>query len=223
MNLKYGILLLFLSIFIVACTSQSEINSDEPQEVQSEIQIREGVQDKVSDAESGLNSEKMSLNKIYNYGSVSKFTYDVIVSVNSETMKSTFDYALSSDVVDGKEAWLSVAEMDVQGSKILSKVWIDKITFGCLKSVNVVNFNGRVMENSAECPKEGPNAVSSYDKTPELEYIGMESVTVPLGSFNAKKYVLDNTIIYWYVESIPIPLKVVYTNSGTTMELVRWS
>ena len=225
----YGILLLFVVVlFVSACASdgqvetqddtQNEDNSAQMPDINGENEPEQN--DEVANTEI---SGEIPMSEIYDYTSLKKYKYQTTMNVEGESVVTTMDYTLSSDIVDGKAAWLSTTEMETQGMTVLSKVWSDKTTFGCLKIASVVTFNGEDMETPAECPKEGPNAETTATETPMVNYVGDETVTVPLGTFNTKKYTLDNTITYYYASGVPIPVKVTYGGVDTVMELVSWS
>lgn len=231
----YGILVLFIvALFVGACTSeqQPEVQDNQeeltpPEQVpgingEEEPEQKDEVTSNGEAPEQGVGGE-IPMTEIYDYASVTQFIYESTSTANGETFKSTMDYSLSSDTVDGKAAWLSMAEVETQGMVVLSKVWTDKVTYGCLKMTSVITFNGQEMETPAECPKEGPNAATTATQTPMVTYLGDEIVTVPLGTFNTKKYSLDNTITYYYASGVPIPVKVTYADVDTVMELVNWS
>lgn len=226
----YGILILFvLALFVGACTSEGQVdvrsdpqdNTENPAQM-PDINGENAPEQKDEVAKNEINGE-ISMSEIYDYASVKKFRYEMTTTNSGKTITSTFDYALSSDTINGKSAWLSESEMQAEGATVISKVWTDKVTFGCLKMVSSVNFNGQEMETPAECPKEGPNAATTATETPMVNYLGDETITVPLGTFNTKKYSLDNTITYYYASGVPIPVKVTYADVDTVMELVSWS
>ena len=231
MKYLYGIFaLLAIVLFVGACAESGENqsaneetqNSQEQSQQQEQEQVQE-QQEQNNENEQNSVSGKIPMSQIYDYMSLTKFRYQTTTTVAGESVVTTMDYTLGSDTVNGKAAWLSTTEMNVEGATVLSKIWTDKKTFGCLKVTSVVTFNGNDMETPAECPKEGLNAQTTATETPMVDYIGDETVTVPLGTFNTKKYTLDNTITYYYASGVPIPVKVTHTTGGTVMELVSWS
>lgn len=226
----YGILILFvLALFVGACASEqkADVTTDAQENTENQEQMpdinEENEPEQNDEVENTQTNGDIPMSEIYDYASVKKFTYQTTTTAQGENIKTTFDYTLSSDTIDGKAAWLSTTEMETEGATVLSKVWSDKKTFGCLKVTSLVNFNGQQMETPAECPKEGPNSETTGTETPMVSYDGTETVTVPLGTFNTKKYSLDNTITYYYATGVPIPVKVTYNNVDTVMELVSWS
>lgn len=222
-----------LALFVGACNSEGQAdvtsvpqdNTENPAQM-PDINGENTPEQKDEVAKNELNGE-IPMSEIYDYASVKKFRYEMTTTSSGKTITSIFDYTLSSDTVNGKSVWLSESEMQAEGATVISKVWTDKVTFGCLKMVSLVNFNGQEMETPAECPKEGPNAATTATQTPMVKYIGDETMTVPLGTFNTKKYSLGNTITYYYASGVPIPVKVTYSDVGTEMdtemELVSWS
>ncbi|MGV8150164.1 MAG: hypothetical protein ACP5NV_00370 [Candidatus Woesearchaeota archaeon] len=228
MKMVYGIFaMLVVVLFVSACTQSGPASADNgpaPNDVQQEQNNPEVSQEQEQDVKVQVQtSGSIPMTEIYNYASVKKFTYDTTTTVNGETFKSTMDYSLSSDTVNGRAAWLSEANVETQGATMMTKVWSDKVTYGCLKMTSVVIFNGQEMETPSECPKEGPNAQTTATETPMVDYLGEETVTVPLGTFDTKKYSLEGKITYYYASSVPIPVKVTYDGAGTVTELVSWS
>lgn len=54
---------------------------------------------------------------------------------------------------------------------------------------------------------------------------GAESVTVPEGTFDCKKYVgsfRGSESVYWGAPGVPVPVKIYTACDGTTLELVDW-
>ncbi|GIU69532.1 MAG: hypothetical protein KatS3mg002_0768 [Candidatus Woesearchaeota archaeon] len=114
-------------------------DSSQPQNQMQEVTVQNEQKNKDEAANSkSLTSESIPMSKIYDYSKLSKFTYEVTTTNSGRTVKTTFDYTLSSDNVNGRAAWLSTIEMDMQGAKVLSKVWSDKITYGCLKMTQLL-------------------------------------------------------------------------------------
>ena len=147
----YGILLLFVVVlFVSACASdgqvetqddtQNEDNSAQMPDINGENEPEQN--DEVANTEI---SGEIPMSEIYDYTSLKKYKYQTTMNVEGESVVTTMDYTLSSDIVDGKAAWLSTTEMETQGMTVLSKVWSDKTTFGCLKIASVVTFNGEDM------------------------------------------------------------------------------
>lgn len=169
-----------------------------------------------------ITSGKIPMSQIYNYAAVTNFEYDITSNVGGVSNKMNLKYVMSADTLDGKDTWLLTTEAQAQGANVLQKTWLDKTTYGCIKYVSTVSYNGQTFDTPGECAKEGPNAESSGTETPMVDYVGDESVTVPLGTYSTKKYSLEG-ITYYYADSVPIPVKVTYSNSATVMELVSWS
>jgi hypothetical protein len=224
----YGILILFVVVlFVSACASDGQETQENTQNEDNRAQmpnINGGNEPEQKDeVTSNEVSGSIPMSEIYDYASLKKFKYQTTMTVEGESVVTTMDYTLGSDTVNGKAAWLSATEIQMQGATVLSKIWTDKVTYGCLKMTSVVTVNGQEMETPAECPAEGPNSKTTATETPMVDYVGDEAVTVPLGTFNTKKYTLDNTVTYYYASNVPIPVKVTHTTAGTSMELVSWS
>ena len=166
--------------------------------------------------ESGI---KMS--KLYNFGALREYEYRIASGADSQQDVMNVKYTISSDMVNGKSAWLQQSDMDVQGNKVSAKMWMSKSSMACLKISTVMNIGGQTMTQDGQCPEEGPNAATATGEE-ELKYIGRESVTVPAGTFNAKKYEQAGAT-FWVDSSIPVPIKVSYSGAdATVMELVSY-
>jgi hypothetical protein len=113
--------------------------------------------------------------------------------------------------------------MSTQGVTVTSKMWVDKTTYKCLNVTTVMVYGGQSSTQAGQCPTSGPNSASRDEATtPTLTYVGKDPVTVPAGTYVADKYTSEG-ITYWSVSSIPVPLKVVYADGTTTMELVSYT
>lgn len=224
MKNKYLIVALMLMIVVISGCSSNSNESQENNQNTIKTEQKENNQNKIETEQ----KEIITMDKIYNYEIIKDFEYKITTTTSEISTSTNIKYALDSDTINGKAAWVSSAEINAEGTKVLAKTWTDKTTFECLKIANVITFNNQEMETKIDCPKTGPNAVSNGE-IPKLTYTGTESITTPLGTYNAKKYSLDTMITYWYVESIPIPIKVTYTSSETdldaltVMELVDWN
>jgi hypothetical protein len=207
MKIIYGIIAMLAVILLLSGCSKTTTDPDPTGNGNTNTQTNTG----------GGSGETVSLSAIYDYASVRKFEYKTTASGTTSNMK----YAISSRKVNNRETWLLSVDITTQGASVISKTWLDKTTYACLKASSVVTTNGQQMENAVECPKDGPNSASSTE-APTLTSTGTESVTVPAGTFSAKKYTLDNTMTYWYADSVPIPVKIEFAG-GSVSELVSWS
>ncbi|OGL65542.1 hypothetical protein A3B21_01600 [Candidatus Uhrbacteria bacterium RIFCSPLOWO2_01_FULL_47_24] len=163
----------------------------------------------------------IKMGKLYNLGALREYEYRITSGADSQQGAMNVKYTISSDTVNGKAAWLQQSDMDVQGNKVSAKMWMSKSSMACLKVLTVMNIAGQTMSQDGQCPEEGPNAATATGEE-ELKYIGKESVTVPAGTFNAKKYEQAGAT-FWAVDNIPVPLKVSYTGADSTvMELVSY-
>lgn len=161
-------------------------------------------------------SSKLSLDKIYRFSDLKSYEYRIMTGGQSINLK----YDVSSDSVNGASAWLQKSEMTAQGSSAITKMWLEKSTLKCLKITSQVNAGGQNMaEQETPCPTTGENSATNT-KTPEVDYIGKESVTVPAGTFSADKY-SSGEMTYWISSKAPVPVK--YTAGSTVMELVSYS
>ena len=165
------------------------------------------------------------MDKLYNYGMLKNYEYRVTSTAGGVDTVTNMKYGVTSDPVNGVAAWKTSVNIESQGATITSNTWLSKANYKCLKITTTINAMGQNIDQEAECPQEGPNAVSSPDASmPQLQFVGSESVTVPAGTFSAEKYQLES-VMYWYSSGVPLPIKVTYTSAqvSTAMELVSYS
>ena len=167
------------------------------------------------------NEAALKMSKLYRYGMLSQFEYKITSSAGGQQSELNLKYRISSDSLNGKEAWLQESDMSVQGNTATTKIWLDKSNLGCLKINTVMNYAGQTFAQDGQCPTEGPNSAAKSAVEPDLTYVGKESVTVPAGTFNAKKYE-SNGATFWVDDNVPLPLKVSYGVGSTVMELVSY-
>lgn len=206
---KYCLLTLFLLLIIIGCTSQ--LTKTEP------------MAQKI-----GPSSEKNKpLTEIYKYGSVKEYQYKITGYSENKTTSIELKTTISSDNLDNVPSWLTVTEITMQGASSKTKTWIDKVNLKCLKITTETTYAGNTYEQEMECPKAGVSGTTRASN--EAEFIGTESITIPLGTFTANKYqiVYEQSKAYMWVSSnIPIPLKVEQWTNETvvsSMELMSYS
>lgn len=167
-------------------------------------------------------SSAFTMNMLYNYGLINEYEYKITSSSDGQQNVMNIKYKISSDTVNGKAAWLQQSDMDVQGSTAITKIWLDKSSLVCLKTSTVINVAGQTIQQEGQCPEEGPNSASATEDA-VVNYVGRESVTVPAGTFTAKKYE-SNGMEFWTADNVPLPLKVSYGREGAmVMELVSYN
>ena len=163
------------------------------------------------------------MEQIYKYGSLKSYEYKLTSKAGGQVNSMNVKTSVSSDTVNGTAAWLQETDLSVQGTTIISKTWVDKVTYKCLKVITVMDYGGQTIEQAGTCPQEGPNsALRTSVETPKVDHIGSESVTVPAGTFNCEKYSAEG-VTYWATSSIPIPVKVTYAGDTVIMELVSYT
>jgi hypothetical protein len=167
----------------------------------------------------GQNS--ISENQLYKLGSVKSYTYRLTTGTGGQQTEANMSNSVSSDTVNGVDAWLQETQVTMTGVAVDEKMWVDKATNVCLNVTTTMTYNGQTSEQPSTCPTTGLYSTASEGaNSPSLTYVGQESVTVPAGTFTANKYSL-NTVTYWLTSSVPVPLKI---SSGTAvMELVSYS
>lgn len=163
----------------------------------------------------------LDMNALYSYEKLSEFEYKLSSNEGGQQTAMSMKYKISSDTANGKAAWLQQSDLEMSGTTATNKMWLDKSNLACLKILTTVNVAGQTMEQESQCPTEGPNSATAAE-APLLKYVGKESVTVPAGTFNAKKYESEG-MTFWTADNVPLPIKVVYGGeAGTLMDLVNY-
>ncbi|MFH1306598.1 MAG: hypothetical protein ABIH83_02995 [Candidatus Micrarchaeota archaeon] len=197
-----------------ATTSPAAVPEPEAEPVEPEPVVAEPEAEPVEPEPANI-----AMNQIYQYGSVTSYTYRLSSSGAPDMDMTT---TISSDIVGGTAAWLQEIDMSTEEVSIVSSTWLDKATLNCLKMSSSMDIGGQVMETDIPCPATGSSASGSGTEAPELEYVGTESVTVPAGTFNANKYVSGTTTM-WSASDVPVPLKTSSDGGNVVMELVEYS
>lgn len=167
-------------------------------------------------------SSTMKMGMLYNYGKINEYEYRITSNAGGQQSVMNIKYKISSDTANGKAAWLQQSDMNVQGTVATTKIWMDKATLACLKISTFMDVSGQKIQQEGQCPTEGPNSASATAESPVINYIGKESVTVPAGTFSAKKYE-SGGVSYWIADDVPLPLKVSYSGEGAmVMEMVSY-
>lgn len=87
------------------------------------------------------------------------------------------------------------------------KQWFDKVSGKCYKLVSV--SAGKEFEMSCSLVAYAQD----LNWQDPLTYLGKETITVPLGTFTAKKYKIKYLTL-WLVEDIPLPVKTLVEETG---------
>src|SRR3989338_882250 len=193
--------LLVVFILLAGCGQQSQVQQapDQQQEEQQAL-ASQGIPEV---AQPEQESSAFTMNMLYNYNLISEFEYKITSNSGGQQNAINMKYKVSSDTANGKAAWLQQSDIDVQGSIATTKMWLDKESLACLKVSAVVNVAGQTIQQEGQCPTEGPNSASATAE-PALNYKGKESVTVPAGTFSAKKYE-SNGMNFWTADNVPLP------------------
>lgn len=235
MHMLFVALLVFASLFVIGCTNTQEEKTETPtpiatieeqaiEETFPEEEI-EPPMDPVEEMEPYIEpieqeNENLFLSDIYGYDSLSEYEYKITSNAGGEESTTSFIFKISSDEIEGKDAWLQESVMDNEMSNLKTKTWVDKSTHKCLKVMTEFEIEGSIVLNEGKCPTE--NSWDDTEEMPSLLYVGDEQVSTILGTYNAKKYKLES-VSYWIESSIPLPLKVAYEEANTVMELVSYS
>ncbi len=205
--------LLVVLMLLTGCVQQAP----DQQQTQQQTQASQETPTRTQPEE----SSKFSFNMLYNYGLIKEYEYKITSSAGGQQNTINMKYKISSDTANGKAAWLQQSDMDLQGSTATVKMWLDKNSLACLKTLTVVNVAGQTIQQEGQCPTEGANSDSTTADA-VVNYVGKESVTVPAGTFSAKKYESDG-VYYWIADNVPLPLKVSYGGEESMfMELVSY-
>lgn len=207
-------------MLLSGCSQQAQVEKPQTSSQQPASQPSSASASNPVPTQPKQESTTIKMDNIYNYGKINEFEYKITSSAGGQQNDMDLKYKISSDTLNGKAAWLQQSDTSVQGNLITSKMWLDKSTLGCLKITTSMSISGQSIQQEGQCPTDGPNSASG--DVPVLNYVGTESVTVPAGTFNAKKYEI-NGAYYWISDSVPLPLKVTYSGEGSVaMELVSF-
>ncbi len=213
--------LLVVFMLLAGCRQQVQQQTNVQQEMQQQASAKQQAQATPAAAQPEQESSVFTMNMLYNYGLISEFEYEISSSAGGQQNTINMKYRVSLDTANGKAAWLQQSDISVQGSTATTKMWLDKDSLACLKTSTVINAAGQTIQQEGQCPIEGPNSASATAE-PTLKYVGTESVTVPAGTFDAKKYEL-NGMNFWIDDKVPLPLKVSYGGEeAIVMELVSY-
>ncbi len=235
MHVLFVALLVFASLFVIGCTQTNEETDETPTPTQTieeeaeptpeeeivipdeeEVPIEPTPEEETPEEE----TELIYLSEVYNYGSLSEYEYRVTSTAGGEESVTSFKYTITSDKLDGNDAWLQESIIDNEMANLKTKTWIDKTSHQCLKVATEFDVEGELIVNEGNCPAE-----STWEEggmAPALSYVGIEEISIPLGTYNAQKYNLD-AVTYWIDPIVPLPLKVAYEEANTVMELVSYS
>ncbi len=89
-------------------------------------------------------------------------------------------------------------------------------------------FNGQKTTTEIPPIQISQQAVTNFEKAAPLTFVGIESVSVPAGSYpTASKYtrsVNETTFTYWSASGIPVPVKMIsnFPSGSITSELMGW-
>jgi hypothetical protein len=228
MHILFVVLLVFASLFVIGCTNTPEEITKTPtptveeeiEETFPEEEIMPPIEEEELIEPEEQEISEIYLSDLYKYGSLNEYQYKVTSTAGGEESTTSFIFKISSDEVDGTDAWLQESIIDNEMANLKTKTWLDKVSHRCLKVVTEFDIDGEIVVNEGNCPNE-----SSWEETqdmPTLSYTGNEEVSIPLGTYNAEKYELD-LVSYWVESSVPLPLKVSYQDGSTVMELVSYS
>lgn len=171
--------------------------------------------------ENNTQQPTVNMGQIYNYNLLHSYEYNVTTASSGQIGNMNLKTTVTSDTVNGTDAWLEQTNITMQGASIISDTWIDKVTYQCLKMSSIIDYGGQPIEQPGACPTIGPNSASQVANM-AMTFVGTESVTVPAGTFNCNKYSLSG-VTYWSASGVPVPVKVAYSDGSLTMELVSYS
>jgi len=219
-------MLLFVSVLFIGCT-QSNPPAGNPQNPPANPPANNTPtppsNPPTNPVQPGLPTQTTSMDQIYKFGSLNSYEYRITSSTEGQQTTLNVKTSISSDTVNGTAAWLQQTDMSTQGVTVTSKTWVDKVTYGCLKTTTVMVYGGQTTEQAGQCPTEGPNSASSGETTaPSLTYVGKDPVTVPAGTYVADKYTGEGAT-YWSATGVPVPVKIAYNDGSATMELVSYT
>jgi hypothetical protein len=154
---------------------------------------------------------------------------------------------ISSDTINGAEAWFHQSVSRSLGENSTFKEWIDKKTYKCINETRtyIVGINGSdYTDQPVSCEDENTSAPFFVNKgfligfyntlyRGSLTYAGNELVTVPAGTFLCSKYFFEDekksietpVTVFWVSKDVPIPVKATLTSDFRSFvsELINYS
>ena len=163
--------------------------------------------------------------------------YEYKMSTDSSGIKATMTMRedLNVDYQGGKANKITM-NMDMGSGSTMNMIsYMDPSSGSTLGGHMTMTANGQILMDQDLQPGASPTATAgvstsnplmSYEGT-KVTKSGIEAVTVPAGTYTATKYTWDNggaTGTAWVAPNVPIPVKVAYSSSDTTvdMQLTGW-
>ncbi|MFA5796564.1 MAG: hypothetical protein WC916_00820 [Candidatus Woesearchaeota archaeon] len=154
--------------------------------------------------------------ELYRFSDVSTYSYRLTTKLADGDVNTTVESSVKSETLYGASVWVQ----DSTSNGVTTRIWLDATKFSCLKMAFIQRVQDTDRLTSVSCPLE--NSAQASAVAVKYIYAGSEKVTVPLGTFDALKYAsADST--YWYVTTIPVPVKAVSNYGVTIMELASYS
>lgn len=228
-----NIILILTALLVTACTAQNNTNTNTPTNTPTNNQVASNTPNTPvnTPAPVQMHGPKM-FSDIYDFSALKNYAYQMNISTNGENIIELMNVSISSDNVNGEDAWVDDTIIQSQTMNSEVKTWLDKNTYSCIKIESATMINGQSYNYSANCTGQGPAATSTPQNNANnnqnnttnntLTYVTTETVTVGAGTFTADKYQTGD-YSYWISVSPKVPLPLKITTPNLDMELMSYS
>ncbi len=168
---------------------------------------------------------------LFNMGGFSWYEYKMTMQGMDVTTKIAYDKASYSGVSNARhmKSTMTMGE-GAQSMVTESDLYYNPTSNALLGGHSKVSMGGSVLSEQDIAPGDAKYAesdptVQSTAAVPVMA--GVESVTVPKGTYTATKYTVtskDGTASYWTAAGVPVPVQMVVSSGGSdvTMQLVNY-
>ncbi|WP_424358567.1 hypothetical protein [Methanocella sp. MCL-LM] len=156
-----------------------------------------------------------TLGSLYSLGQLHSFEYRMTTSVEGESMVMNMKTEMLGQGVDPKDG----------KTKDHMKVTTTMDIPGMGSQTNSMDF---YLDPEAEDSDDSSSGADYMTSDASLVNVGVETITVPAGTFTCTKYTVTEdgqTTTFWASPQAPLPVKYEGTSEGSTIttELVSWS
>jgi hypothetical protein len=159
------------------------------------------------------------------------YQYLLTINSNGTSMQADLKTEISSDTYSETPAihYKNTMVMLGQDMTIITDIYYDTTLDTILGGTMTYIISGQTTTTDispGQLKKSGEG--TNFQKETILTYVGIETVSVPAGTFVADKYTAptdDGTGTYWVARGVPVPVKYYITslqNGDTTAELEGW-
>jgi hypothetical protein len=179
----------------------------------------------------GGTGQYISGDDLVDMGKVTWFSYRFTSVDGSRTRISNIRLEQRNTTFEGAAARYVNASIDSPEASGVIEYYYDLDTREVLQARAAMNASGMTIDTDLPAYAIGDElkelnvfdpAIEMHDERYEL--LGTEAVTVPLGTYKAKKYRRDDGDLIWKSDDVPLPLKAVSKEGShtSTLELTGW-